>query len=151
MRAPSDLWKEERGAEAIEFALVFPVVAFLVFGLIYGLLAVSAHVSLAHATSRGVRYASLAIDPVAGIYPSTEQVEAHVVAQTPFFGAEGCDTVVVGESRENAPVTLDVSCDFPNPMGTALSALKSFFQGSDGTEEYADVLGMSAHAEGRRE
>ena len=151
MRHRGVLASDERGAETVEFALVFPVVAFLIFGLIYGLLAVAAHVSLAHATSRGVRYASIPIDPVAGIYPSTTQVEDFVDGHTPFFTADGCETMVVGEVRENAPVTLDVGCDFPNPAGGALDALRNVFSGSDDPDVYDDSLEMSAHAEARRE
>jgi Flp pilus assembly pilin Flp len=145
------LVRDERGAEALEFALVFPVVAFLLFGLIYGGFAVAAQVSLAHAASRGVRFASIAVDPVADVYPSADAVASRVDAETPFFSASACQTTVGGDARENAPVTLNVVCDFPNPMGKALSALKNFFAGSDDPDSYTDKLRMSARAEGRRE
>jgi Flp pilus assembly protein TadG len=143
--------RDERGAEIVEFALVFPVIAFLIFGLIYGLFAVAAHVSLAHATSRGVRYASIPIDPVTGIYPSTDQVEEFVLDHTPFFSAASCTTTVAGDGRENVPVTLDVDCGFPNPAGAALNALRDVFIGSDGPETYDGSLQISAHAQARRE
>ena len=142
---------DERGAEALEFALVAPVALFLIFGLIYGLFAVAAHVSLAHATSRGVRYASIPIDPVTGIYPSSDQVEDFVLDHTPFFTAATCETVVVGDARENAPVTLDVDCNFPNPAGGALNGLRDVFTRSDGPDTYDSTLQMSAHAATRRE
>lgn len=149
MRVSHRLRSDEQGATALEFALVFPVLALIIFGLIYGLLAAAAHVSLAHAASRGVRYASLAIDPVAGVYPSSEQVETYVEERAPFFRADRCEASVSGEMRENAPVTLDVSCEFPNPMGGALTGLASFF-GSEG-QIYPDTLSISAHAKARRE
>ena len=129
---------DEGGAAALEFALVFPFVAFLVLGLIYGLFAVAAHISLAHAASQGVRYASLAVDPISGVYPSVADVEAHVDDHTPFFAAANCETTLVGDSLENAPVTLEVNCAFPNPAGKAIGL------GSD-------ELTMTAHAEARRE
>jgi Flp pilus assembly pilin Flp len=144
------LLSDERGAEALEFALVFPVAAFLLFGLIYAGFAVAANVSLAHAASRGVRYASIAVDPLSSMYPSTAEVAAKVDDETPFFAADDCDTTLVGDSRENAPVTLDVVCDFPNPMGKALSGVKNFITGSD-DEAYSDSLRITARAEGRRE
>jgi Flp pilus assembly protein TadG len=129
---------DDKGAAMLEFALVFPVVAFLIFGLIYGLFAVAAHVSLAHAASKSVRYASIAVDPVSGIYPSTEQVEAYMDDNTPFFTASSCETTVVGESRENAPVTLDLDCTFPNPAGKVVGFLD-------------ENIAMVAHATARRE
>lgn len=129
---------DERGAAALEFALVFPVVVFIVFALVYGLFAVAAHTSLAHAASRGVRYASLPIDPISGTYPSVADVEAYVDDQTPFFTAASCETSVVGDSTENAPVVLDVSCAFPNPAGKVIGL---------GTDE----LTMTGRAEARRE
>lgn len=138
MRHPTPRISDESGAEALEFALVLPVLLFLVFGLIYGLFAVAAHTSLAHAASRGVRYASIAVDPVAGIYPSVTDVEAYMDDHTPFFTAANCTTTVAGDSIENAPVTLDVDCAFPNPAGKAI--------GLGG-----DELTMTAHAEARRE
>lgn len=145
------LISDERGAEALEFGLVFPVVALIIFGLIYGLLALAAHISLAHAAARGVRYASLPTDPVAGIYPTVADVEQRVDDSTPFFTAAACETTVVGEAMENAPVTLDVSCGFPNPLGSALSALRDLFTSSDNPSAYSDDLTISAHSESRRE
>jgi Flp pilus assembly protein TadG len=132
---------DEQGAATLEFALVFPVVAFLIFGLIYGLLAVAAHVSLAHAASRTVRYASLAIDPVAGVYPDVEQVEAYMDDQTPFFTASSCETTVTPDSPnavENEPVVLDLTCAFPNPAGKVVGFLD-------------ENIAMVAHATARRE
>ncbi|HYZ91199.1 MAG TPA: hypothetical protein VFA34_02255 [Actinomycetota bacterium] len=144
------LMRDERGGEALEFGLVFPVVALIIFALIYGLLSLAAHVSLAHAAARGVRYASLPIDPIAGTYPTIAEVEQRIDDSTPFFTGDACETAVVGESKENAPVALDVSCSFPNPIGATLSALRSLFGGSD-ESTYSDNLTISAHAESRRE
>jgi Flp pilus assembly protein TadG len=145
------LASEERGAAAIEFALVFPVAAFLIFGLLYSLIAVAAQLSLVHAASRGVRYASIATDPLAGVYPSTADVAQHVASETPFFSASSCTTTVVGDSTENAPVNLNVACNFPNPLGRAVSALRNLILGGSGQDVYSDNLKMSAHAEARRE
>lgn len=145
------LLQDESGAEALEFALLFPLVALLIFGLIYGLLAIAAHVSLAHAASRTVRYASIATDSVGDTYPDNDQVEARLVENTPFFSAQACETVVVGDERENAPIQLDVSCSFPNPIGAAVSGIRNVINGSDDGVRFATTFQMSAHAEARRE
>jgi Flp pilus assembly protein TadG len=130
--------RSDEGSEALEFALVFPVAAFLLIALLYGLFAVSAHVSLAHATSRGARFASIPSDLPSGTYPTTSDIEAFIDDQTPFFSASSCATSVAGDAVENAPVVLDVTCDFPNPLGR--------FAGFG-----EESLHMSARAEARRE
>jgi hypothetical protein len=93
----------------------------------------------------------LSVDPVAGLYPTTDQVAAKVDSNTPFFAADACVTTVAGEARENAPVTVDVACDFPNPLGSAISAIGEFFSGSDSPDAHPDEFTISAHAEARRE
>jgi Flp pilus assembly protein TadG len=141
--------RDETGAEAIEFALVAPIMLFLVIGLVYGLLAVAAHLSLGHATSRGLRYATIPTDPVSAVYPTGDEVAERVASQTPFFTADDCTTTVTGDERENAPVTLEVSCDFPNPLGGAVEGLRNAFFG--GGSDQPDVIAMTTRAEGRRE
>jgi len=142
---------DDRGAEVIEFALVFPVVAFLILGLLYGLFAVAANVSLAHAVSRGARYASIPTDPVDGIYHTQDEVAAYVDDQTPFFSASACTTSLTGNPGDNQPMVLNVSCNFPNPAGKALSGLRNLFLDNNDGEKYSDSLVMSARAEARRE
>ncbi|MGH2769038.1 MAG: TadE/TadG family type IV pilus assembly protein [Actinomycetota bacterium] len=142
--------RDEDGAEIIEFALVAPLVLFLVFGLIYGLLTIAAQLSLAHAASVGVRYASIPTDPAVDAYPTPGAVATRVVDSTPFFGAGACATTVTGDSTPNAPVDLDVSCDFPNPLGRALNGLRGIFI-PDGASPYASDLSLSMSARGRRE
>jgi Flp pilus assembly protein TadG len=128
--------RSDEGAETIEFALAFPVISMLVIGLLYGFFAVAAHISLAHATSRAARYATIAIDPVSSTYPTAEAVATELDAHTPFFTADACDVVVDGETVENAVTTLEVGCDFPNPLSLITSG---------------SSLRMTAHGEARRE
>ncbi len=142
--------RDEKGAEALEFGIVFPLVALILFALIYGLLALAAHLSLAHAAAQGVRFASIPVDPVAGTYPSVAAVEERIDENTPFFDAAACETSVVGTAQENVPLSLDVSCSFPNPLGAVLSALRELFSSSEG-QVYADDLTITAHTESRRE
>jgi Flp pilus assembly protein TadG len=128
--------RDDRGAEAIEFAIAFPVLALLIIGLLYALFAVAAHISLAHATSKGARFATIAIDPVTSSYPSADEVAAEIDEHTPFFTADSCDVTVDGATSDNAVVTLEVGCDFPNPLGLISSS---------------DSVRMTAHGEARRE
>lgn len=141
--------REERGAETVEFAFAGPVVLLLVVGVLYLLLAVAAQVSLHHAVSQGTRFATIPTDMVATTYPSTQEVEDRLAGSTPFFTGDSCSTSVTGEERQNAPVVVDVTCAFPNPIAGALNGLSTVFGGSGDT--YDDSLDMSARATGRRE
>ncbi|MEX2393371.1 MAG: TadE/TadG family type IV pilus assembly protein [Actinomycetota bacterium] len=128
--------RSDEGAETIEFALAFPVISMLVIGLLYGFFAVAAHISLAHATSRATRFATIAIDPVSSTYPTDEAVATELDAHTPFFSDEACDVTVSPSTVENAVVTLEVGCDFPNPLALITSS---------------SSLRMTAHGVARRE
>lgn len=140
---------DETGAESVEFAFVAPVALFLIAGIIYFLLAVSAQISLHHAVSQTTRYATIPTDPVTTTYPTAAEVDAHLEQATPFFAAGSCTTSVTGEEKQNAPVTVEASCDFPNPLGAAMNGLKQAF--TDDTAEFADTFTMSARGTGRRE
>lgn len=141
--------RDESGAETVEFAFVAPVLFLLVIGLVYALLAVAAQVSLGHAASRTLRYATIPTDPVSGVYRTEAEVATHLAAQTPFFSAADCTTTVTGEERENAPVVVATTCAFPNPLGGAVAGLRNaFFGGGSGQP---DEISMTARAEGRRE
>ena len=83
MRRLRRVGRDERGAEVLEFALVFPLFAFLVFALMFSLLAVGAWVSLTHGALQGVRYASIPTDLLNGTYPTNAQVAT--VFQTKFM------------------------------------------------------------------
>jgi Flp pilus assembly protein TadG len=146
-----NLYDDDRGAETIEFALVFPVVVFLILGLLYALFAVAANVSLSHAATRGARYAAIPIDPVYGVYRTPDEVAAYVRDQAPLFAKSNCTTTVTGDSSPNSAVVLNISCDFPNPAGKMLNALRNFMSGKDDPDTYSDDLVMSARAESRRE
>jgi Flp pilus assembly protein TadG len=140
------LRKDERGAEAVEFALISPLLFFLVFGLIYLLLMFAAQVSLGYATNVAVRYAAI---PVSGAtYPTASQVLARATDSTPFFGTSSCSPVLASAGT-NQPVTLTLNCDFPNPAGGAANAFRqAFFGGGDPIES---TIELSATAQSRRE
>jgi len=138
--------RNEQGAEAVEFALISPLLFFLVFGLIYLLLMFAAQVSLGYATNVAVRYAAI---PVSGAaYPSASQVLAKATDSTPFFGTSSCSPVLASAGT-NQPVTLTMNCSFPNPAGGAANAFKQTFFG--GGEPIESTIELSATAQSRKE
>lgn len=142
--------KADDGAQMLEFALVAPVVVFLLFGIIYALLAVAANVSLSHAASAAVRYASIPTDNIEPVYPSAEDVSARLFDSTPFFAPESCLSSVSGGAVPNTVVSVSVECPFPNPLGITLSRLSTLLAG-DGGQSFGDTFTLSALATGRRE
>lgn len=145
----TDRLKGEEGAQTLEFALVAPLTIFLFFGIVYSLLAVAANVSLAHAASSAVRYASIPTDSIQPVYPSPAQVQSKLFAATPFFTQTSCTTSVTGASTPNSPVSLSVSCPFANPLGASLNGLRRFFGGSG--DPFGSTFQMTATAKARRE
>lgn len=149
------LRRDDRGAEALEFALVFPVFAFLVLGLIFTLLAAASYVSLTHAALEGVRFASIPTDPLLGTYPTNAAVTARVQASSSFYGP-GCTTTTTGGAAENNPVSVSVSCSYFNPLGGILNGLGSVLarmagaSGSGGTSSGTN-LNVSVTATSRSE
>lgn len=108
---------DERGAETLEFALVSPALFLLLLGVVYGLVAVASQVTLGHAASVGVRYASVL---ESGSYPTEADVARKVESSTPFFAPGACTSTVTGDSLPYAPITLDVACRMPGfPVLTA--------------------------------
>lgn len=140
--------REEAGAEAVEFALVAPLLFMFIFGLIYVLLAMAAQLSLSYATNVGVRFATIPVDAPLNVYPSQEAVAERVVESTPFFEPGDCTTTVPPGGTPNEAFTLTVSCDFPNPAGGALTGLSGIFGGG---ASYDSDLTLTADARGRRE
>lgn len=140
------LRRDERGAEAVEFALISPILFFLVFGLVYLLLVFAAHLSLGYATNVGVRYAAI---PTSGAaYPTATQVLNKALDSTPFFSTSACTPTLVSGGT-NQPVTFTLNCDFPNPAGSAANALKSAFFG--GGAQIDSTVELSATARSRKE
>jgi hypothetical protein len=132
----------------VEFALVAPLLLMFIFGLIYGLLAMAAQLSLTYATNVGVRFATIPIDAPLNVYPSQQAVAAKVADSTPFFAPGDCTTAVPPEGTPNEAFTLTVSCDFPNPAGGALTGLSGIWGGGS---SYDSDLTLTANARGRRE
>lgn len=140
------LRRDEEGAEAVEFALLAPLVFFLVSGLLYVLILFAAQLSLGYATNVAVRYAAI---PIAGsTYPTAPQVLTRALNSTPFFNSSSC-TPGLAAAGTNAPVTFTMNCDFPNPAGTIANSLRQSFFG--GGSEIQSTVELSATAQSRKE
>jgi Flp pilus assembly protein TadG len=140
------LRRKEDGAEAVEFALISPILFFLVFGLIYVLLMFAAQLSLGYATNVGVRYA--AIPTSSTTYPSPTQVLNKAMDATPFFNTSVC-TPDLTSGAANQPVIFTLSCNFPNPIGNGVNAVRrTLFSGGSDVDS---TIQMSATAQSRKE
>lgn len=140
----------EHGAETVEFALIGPIAIFLVFGIIYGLLAIAAQVTLTQASAVGARYASIPTDQIARTFPTASAVASKVYASAPFFKPGNCATTVTGATTANSPVSLNVSCAFPNPAGDLMNGMRRLFL-RDSAAPYSSSITMTASATSRRE
>lgn len=141
------LKKNDNGAEAVEFALVGPLLFFVIIGILYVLLLAAAQLSVARAATVGVRFAS--INEGSG-YPSTTQINSEVLSNTPLFAAGACTTTSLsGGGAPNAEMSLSVKCDFPNPAGRAVSGLSNALFG--GSETAESTLELTAEGTARKE
>lgn len=143
----TQLRRREEGAEAVEFAIVGPLLFFVIFGVIYLLILMAAQLSLGYATNVGVRHA--AIPTALGAYPSAGEVATEATQATPFFSASSCTPSLNNAVAVNQPVTLTMDCSFPNPAGGAANGLKNVFYG--GGDDFPTTVSMSATAQSRKE
>ena len=63
----SGIIKNERGASAVEFALILPILVILVFGIIEFGIAYNNYISITHAAREGARLAAVNMDETEGI------------------------------------------------------------------------------------
>lgn len=136
------LRRSEDGAAAVEFALIGPLLFFLILGLIYILLLGAAQVSLGYATNVGVRHAAIG-------EPSVGEIIDRATESTPFFSSDRCTAIYNHSGVANQPVTLTMNCNFPNPAGGAADAFRRAMHG--GGSEISSTIAMSATAQSRKE
>lgn len=123
--------KSERGAAAVEFALVLPVFLLLVLGIITFGLIFKDYLGISHAAREGVRWAALGA--------SQGEVDAKASAAAPqiAWGSASLQMIGVGsggatESDQGNPVTIRVT--YPLPAGVisvsnSLEAMGAIFGG----------------------
>jgi len=59
--------KNEKGASAVEFALILPILIMLVFGIFWFGIAYNNYIALTHAAREGARLAAVNMDEIEGI------------------------------------------------------------------------------------
>jgi len=147
--------KEEKGAEAVEFAFVGPLLFFLVLAIFTVLFMAAAQVSVARSASVGVRYAAI-FDKSLGRYPTVGDIQNKVLNDAFLFRRGACTantakSVGIGAGAPNAPITLSVSCDMDNVAGQAAGAIRSVLWGGGSGPENAATFTLTADARARRE
>ena len=146
--------RQERGAEAVEFAFIGPLLFFLLLAIFYVLFLVAAQVSVARSASVGVRYAAI-FDKSLNRYPTPADIQNQVLDHAFLFRSGACSTdgansVGLGAGPPNAPIRLSVTCEMANPAGQAVAAFRSALFGGGGSEGSA-TMDLKADARARRE
>lgn len=146
------LRKEERGAEAVEFAFIGPLLFFVMLGIFYVLFLAAAQVSVARSASVGVRYAAIK-DKDLGRYPTAADVNSNVLNRAFLFASGDCTTDTgkstgLGAGTPNAPIMLSVSCTMSNPAAQAVNGIRNALWGSG---ETTTTIQLTADARARRE
>ncbi len=76
--------KNEKGASAVEFALILPILVILVFGIVQFGIAYNNYIALTHAAREGARLAAVNMDEILGI----EEFENRIKESAPSVSIE---------------------------------------------------------------
>jgi hypothetical protein len=126
--------RDDSGSSLVEFALVMPVIFFVLLSSVAMLWMLAARSTLSGAARDGARFASIRIDPFScdldcdGIYseeysqyPDADDIAEYVNDRAGIFGDVDVEVLPVsGERLPNSPITVRVSRDLPllfKPLG----------------------------------
>ena len=76
--------KSEKGASAVEFALILPILIILVFGIVQFGIAYNNYIAITHAAREGARLAAVNMDEILGI----EEFENRIKESAPSVSIE---------------------------------------------------------------
>ena len=102
--------RNERGTAVLEFAIVFPLVFFVLLASLALLWSLSVRSTISGAARDGARFASIRTGPLDD-YPSAAEVEAYVRDRVGGFGVD--EVIVVRPTQSNAPVSVTVRRELP--------------------------------------
>jgi len=138
----------ERGASAVEFALVLPIFLAVVGTLAFGAWVGTARAIIEHGASEGVRYASIPSSADLRTYPSDPEVVAKVEEATPLLTPTSVQVLSMDAGIiRGAPVAVRVTYEVPNPAAPLLSALEAIGV----MDPSPDAITLTAYARVRRE
>jgi Flp pilus assembly protein TadG len=143
---------KSRGQALVEFAMVLPMLAILIFGIIDFGVAIHSYIALTNATREGARFA--AVGNEAGSYPSncTGSNSTTTIGRV-CTAANGLDladvsSVTVSYPDGQAPgKSVVVSANYTYHFITPLGALTSFFSGGS----FPSTISLSASTDMRLE
>ena len=101
--------KNEKGASAVEFALILPILIMLVFGIFQFGIAYNNYIALTHAAREGARLAAVNMDELLGI----TEFENRVIASAPSVSIESI-TLSGQDGDIGDPVTVTVTGEVLN-------------------------------------
>lgn len=109
----------ERGASAVEFALMMPLLLLLVFGMIDFGYAINRHAALSNAAREGVRVASLGGTPAeinGAVTEAFDQSDIGVDISCTRTGGGAC-AIGSAQAGDTAVVTVDYQTNWLTPVG----------------------------------
>ncbi|MBC2664114.1 pilus assembly protein [Novosphingobium flavum] len=122
------LWRDEAGSPAVEFALTFPALGVVIFGVIQLGMAIQAYAGVRNAVEVGARYASVftgqANTATCGTgstltrsgYPTNDQIKSKVTASVFGVNTALLTTPTVTLGNNNGACYVDVSLSYTISM-----------------------------------
>jgi Flp pilus assembly protein TadG len=102
--------RNERGSQILEFALVFPIVFFVLLGSLSLFWMLAARSTLSGAARDGARYASIRPGSLQD-YPTEAEVEAYVRDRVGGWGVD--EVIVVRPTQPNGSLSVTVRRELP--------------------------------------
>ena len=128
MKVANKIWRDERGATALEFAILAPVFFLLIFGIIaFGMLFWT-QVGLQHGAEMAARCASINTT----LCPNRNAVENYAMKQAFCWRYDQDSCVTLGPSLPASTFTYSIP---PPPCGNQVSATYTFV--------FPDILNLS--------
>lgn len=124
--------RDERGAAAVEFALILPLLVLLLFGISQFGLTFSQWLQLEHAAREGARWGSLGNE--IGTVTGAQSIKGKVYAAAPGLSPRLADANITvapdpsGGANQGSPVTVTVTYATP-----VLPFMQTFFGGTGPT------------------